>query len=66
MITAQISSWCWSENSQLFQEFDTREYDMGGSISPGVTEFISNPPVREFTQSLGRDRRSGDIAKKAF
>jgi hypothetical protein len=66
MIAAQISSRDRRQDSQLFQEFDTREYDMGGSISPGVTEFISNPSVRELTQSLGRDRRPGDIAKKAF
>jgi len=34
VIPGDVASWGRRQNSQLFKKFYTREYDMGGAISP--------------------------------
>jgi hypothetical protein len=39
---------------------------MSRSIAPGVAKLVGNASVWKLTQSLGCDRRAGDIARQSF
>ena len=62
MIPGDVASWGRRQNSQLFKKFYTREYDMGGAVSPDVAKLAGDVSVCKLTQSLRGDRRSDDIA----
>jgi hypothetical protein len=48
------------------QEFYAGEDDMGSSIAPGMAKLVGDAPVWKRTQSLGCNRRAGDIARQSF
>ena len=62
MVGQQGTARAWNQGGQAFDEGERVEDEMGRAIAPRTTELMRHSSVGQERETLGRERRPGDVA----